>query len=335
MKQAFIIISNGFGGIETYENNIIKFLENENKDVYCIGKKTNKINKKKIYCNVLYRPINVLNYILSIKKKGYDEIIFLISNPLILIIYFFLIKFNFKRKKIILTIHSHIFNLSIKQRIIGLITSILINYIDNVIFVSHFTKNWWLENFALCKRSKYKVIHNFIFHPKKIKKMNNFFNIGFVGRIDQEKGVEKFINISNKFQDPKIKFLLFGNKNNKLKNNNIKLYGWKNKNFIYNKIHLLLLTSPIENCPYSVLESKSHGIPTLTISNGGVKEIIKDNNDGMLLKQNASIEEIIKNIKYIKKNYKYFSKNCLLNYKKYEYIKNKKKLINIFLYKVS
>lgn len=330
MKQAFVIISNGFGGIETYENNISRLLKNEKKDVYFIGKKNSKDNKNKIDCNVLYQPIKVLNYILKLKKK-HNKIIFLISNPLILIIYFFLIKFNFKEKKIILTIHSHLFNLSIKEKIIGFLTSILVNYIDNVIFVSNFTKKWWLKNFSLFKGSKFKIIHNFIFQPIIVKKNNNFFNIGFVGRLDKEKGFKKFIDISNKFQEKNIKFLLFGNKNNKLKNNNIKLFGWRNKNFIYKKINLLLLTSPIENCPYNVLESKSHGIPTLAISGGGVKEIIKHNNDGILLKHNSSIKQIMNKIKYIKKNYNFFSKNCFINYQKFEYKNNKKKIINIFL----
>jgi len=220
--------------------------------------------------------------------------------------------------------------MSIKEKIIGFLTSILINYIDCVIFVSDFTKKWWFKNFIFCKRSKYKVIHNFIFRPKKIKKKNNSFNVGFVGRLDKEKGHNKFIKIANKFQNSNIKFLLFGNKNNELKNNNIKLFGWRNKKFIYNKIHLLLVTSPIENCPYSVLESKSHGIPTLSLSNGGIKEIIKHNNDGILLSQNSNILKIINQIKYIKKNYEYFSKNCILNCKKFEYEKNKKKLISIF-----
>ena len=330
MKKAFIIISNGFGGIETYENNISKLLKYEKNDVYFIGKRTSKLDKNKIYYDVLYQPIKVFNYILKIKKKN-NKIIFLISNPLILIIYFFFIKFYFKEKKIILTIHSHFFNLSIKERIIGFLTSVLVNYIDNVIFVSNFTKKWWIKNFSLFKRSKYKVLHNFVFQPTKVKKNNNFFNVGFVGRLDKEKGVEKFIDISNKFQKKNIKFLLFGNKNNKFKNDNIKMFGWRNQNFIYNKIHLLLLTSPIENCPYSVLESKSHGIPTLAISSGGVNEIIKHNYDGILLKQNSSIKEIINKIKYIKKNYKFFSKNCILNYKKFEYKNNKKKIINFFL----
>ena len=52
---------------------------------------------------------------------------------------------------------------------------------------------------------------------------------------------------------------------------------------IYKKFGILLVTSPIENCPFSVLEAKSYGIPTLSISDGGIREIVKNNKDGIIL----------------------------------------------------
>ena len=98
MKQVFIIISNGFGGIKTYENNITKYLKKEKKTVYFVGEKNNKNNF--FNCDALYQPIKTFKKIINIKKKNTDkEFFFLISNPLILIIYFFPLKFFFKKKK--------------------------------------------------------------------------------------------------------------------------------------------------------------------------------------------------------------------------------------------
>ena len=79
------------------------------------------------------------------------------------------------------------------------------------------------------------------------------------------------------------------------------------------------MTSPIENCPFSVLEAKSYGIPTLIyFTKGGVDEIIKNNYDGIIL--NSKIKNLKTNI-YINKikfNYKFFSNNAYINSKKYD-----------------
>ena len=93
---------------------------------------------------------------------------------------------------------------------------------------------------------------------------------------------------------------------------------------------MLLVTSPIENCPFTVLESKSYSIPTLSISKGGIREIIKNKKDGILLNNETSIENIEKNIMYIKKNYKFFSKNCYYNSKKFDAKPSEKKIFKLF-----
>jgi glycosyltransferase involved in cell wall biosynthesis len=330
MKKVFIIISNGFGGIKTYENNIKKFLKKEKQTIYFIGKKNNKNNL--FSCDALYQPIKTFKNIIKIKKKNISkEFFFLISNPLVLIIYFFPLKFFFEKKKIILTKHSHIFKITLKQLIIGFASSILSIFIDSVIFVSKFTQQWWFKYFFFYRFSRNKIIYNFIFEIKKLKKDNKTFNIGFVGRTDNEKGLEKYIEIANYLKKSKINFLVFGNKNNiQSKKRNIKFYGWQNKKNIYRKIHLLLVTSPIENCPFSVLEAKSFGVPTLSISDGGIKEIIKNKKDGILLNNDCSLKKIVENIFYIKKNYNFFSTQCINNIARFSYKLQKKNLLKIF-----
>jgi glycosyltransferase involved in cell wall biosynthesis len=93
---------------------------------------------------------------------------------------------------------------------------------------------------------------------------------------------------------------------------------------------LLLVTSPIENCPFTVLESKSYSIPTLSISKGGIREIIKNKKDGILLDNKTSIENIEKNIMYIKNNYNFFSKNCYNNSKSFNIKFLEKKIFRSF-----
>ena len=93
---------------------------------------------------------------------------------------------------------------------------------------------------------------------------------------------------------------------------------------------MLLTTSPIENCPFTVLESKSYAIPTLSLSEGGIREIIKNKKDGILLNNETSIENIEKNILFIKKNYKFFSDNSYTNSKKFDIKLLKNKIFKLF-----
>jgi hypothetical protein len=79
-----------------------------------------------------------------------------------------------------------------------------------------------------------------------------------------------------------------------------------------------------------VLESKSYSIPTLSISNGGIREIIKNKKDGILLNNETSIENIEKNIMHIKNNYKFFCKNCHNNSKRFDIKVLEKKICTSF-----
>jgi glycosyltransferase involved in cell wall biosynthesis len=176
-------------------------------------------------------------------------------------------------------------------------------------------------------------MHNFIYIPKNRKKIkvSNIFNVGFVGRLEEEKGYGRFIEIAKKIENSKIKFFIYGNNKTQINfNKKIKFCGWQNQKKIYKHIDLLLTTSPIENCPFTVLESKSYSIPTLSLSKGGIKEIIKNRKDGILLGSKASIKNIEKNIMYIKKNYNFFSKNCYNNSKIFDIKVLEKKILRLF-----
>ena len=69
------------------------------------------------------------------------------------------------------------------------------------------------------------------------------------------------------------------------------------------------------------MEAKSYGIPTITISKGGIKEIIQNNKDGFILDKNISYDKIEGKLIKILNNYKFYSKNCLKNSKKFD-VKN-------------
>ena len=244
MKQIFVVISNAIAGIETYENNLIKLLINNKKKIHLIINKNRSINNKAEYkyktlhfCDAIREPLKVFKYIYKIKKKITNEqIIFIISNPVILVFYFLILKLLFKNKKIIFTKHSHITKISLFQITINLISSFLSNFIDKTIFVSEFTRDWWFKYFFLYKFSKNVVNHNIIYiqKNKKIKKITDNFNIGFIGRLEEEKGYSRFLEIAKKIKNLKLKFFIYGNtKSQESSNGYIKFCGWQNQKRIY------------------------------------------------------------------------------------------------------
>ena len=329
--KSYVLISNGNGGIATFQKYIITNILRLKSEIFLIDKKKSatekyfkKIRKGRIrsyYCNPISEPKRVLNYLTLISNRSKKkQTIFIFSNPLLLILYFFFIKIKFNETKIYLFLHSHILKYNFSQLLINFLSSILSPLINKIYFVSEFTKKWWLKYFFCYKLSNYKVHHNSVELPQISKSVNKGNRIGFVGRLEKEKGINIFLKIAEYMSESKFSFEVFGDgslKKEIKKNKYINLNKWENQNKIYKKIDILFLTSPIENCPFTILEAKSYGVPTLSISAGGIKEIIKNNNDGIILESNSNYKKIKKNLMYLKNNINKFKKNCIKNRKKF------------------
>ncbi len=332
--KTFIFLSNATGGIATYQSNIINFLAKKNHNTLLIDKKFNQTennvkkklkNHKLIFVDLLWNFLEGIKVLKEIKKKKTKENIFIISNTVIFSIYFPIIKLFFKKTKILLVYHSHLYNFNFVQIFFGLISSIFSLMTYRILFVSKFTMRWWNTYFPLTKLANKSVIYNYVNISKTVKrKKPNKLNVGFVGRLEKEKGIHTFTNITKNITNPCVKFHIFGEgsiKLNKKYLKKIKIYKWTKRDQIYKKINILFVTSEIENCPLNVLEAKSYGIPTITISNGGIKEIIQNNKDGFILGKNTSYVKIEDKLIKVLNNYKFYSNNCVKNSKKFD-VKN-------------
>ena len=331
MKKIFVIISNGEGGIATFQKYLIENISKLNHKIYFIDKKNNstlkflniklKSNVEFFKSNTIYDIKKVFNYLKLIKnREKNNKVIFVFSNPLLLIIYFWFLLFYFKNKKVNLFIHSHMLKINFSQIIINFLSSLISPFLDKTYLVSNFTKNWWLKYFFFYKLSNYEVFYNSVKIPRFIKNQNLNNIIGFVGRLEIEKGIDVFSDIARFIVKNNFKFEIFGDGSQKkkiFKHANVKINKWQKQEIIYKKFGILLVTSPIENCPFSVLEAKSYGIPTLSISDGGIKEIVKNNKDGILLNV-KDMQNIKKSFFKIKQNYYFFKKNCLYERKKFD-----------------
>ena len=327
-KNKIIFLSNANGGIASFQNNLIQFFINNKVSISLIDQANNLStnNRNLVYfykCKIVNNYFKCIKILFKIGKENrLDQSIFIISNPSVFAAYFIFIKLFFKNSKIFFFLHSHLLNINLFQIISAFLSSLFSILAHKIVFVSNFTKSWWNLYYPLTRITENKVLYNKIIKPKRFYRKNyDRLSIGFVGRFEKEKGLEKFLRITNKIKDKKFIYYVFGNgshKINKKKYKNVKFFNWSKKETIYTKINVLFVSSEIENCPLNVLEAKSYGIPTITLSKGGINEIITNNIDGILLKRDISDKILKKKMNYLLKKYKTFEKNCFKISKKYE-----------------
>ena len=180
----------------------------------------------------------------------------------------------------------------------------------------------FLENKLLSARKYYKgktkTIHNFI-------DKNKFTNIDgreepyivYVGRLSKEKGVELIANTAKLLPQYTFSVAGSGPDEDLLKGtNNIRLEGFltgdKLTKLMGNAKLLLLPSVCYENCPLSILEAHSMGVPVVTMNSGGMAELVKDGVTGTLVNDPtpegiaSKIKETIENEGY----YNILKENC-------------------------
>ena len=204
---------------------------------------------------------------------------------------------------------------------------------DIIVYTPNIVKEWNLEKYenkVVFAHEQYLDFEKF----KKVKEMDERENlIGYVGRLSPEKGIENFVKaipeITKNFEDTKFIIIGDGNLRDKINsyidtndlNGNTKLLGSINHNELpkyLNKLKLLIIPSYTEGLPNIMLEAMACGTPVLASPVGGIPDIITNEKNGFILKDNSpqSIAEGVKKIigypKYIE-----LSENAEKTVKKY------------------
>ena len=289
-----------------------------------IDEKLFKNSKKKLKfykINVLKEISKTIKILQKIREENKNKNnIFIFSNPIVFTIYFLYIKLFFNNKKIFFFAHSHLTKKNTLLYLCTFLCGIFFLLTNKIFYVSKFTKKYWVKKYFFPKFARSTIQYNSVELSKKTKKFNNSkFRIGFVGRAETEKGLNKFLKIAYENRNNFIFNIFSSNKVNLNKNQMkyVKFFLNKDASIIYKNIDLLLVTSPTENCPFSVLEAKSYSIPTLVyLTTGGINELIRNNYDGIIIKSKKKLK-IVDFINKIRFNYKYFSRNAYISAKKY------------------
>ncbi|EOU2048711.1 glycosyltransferase, partial [Clostridium perfringens] len=217
--------------------------------------------------------------------------------------------------------------------------------LDNIICVSKVSKESFDKRYSELKNKTY-VIYNF-YNENKIKEMSksnnvfnrNNFNILSVGRLVEQKGYERAINIFYRLKEEGYNFnwsiIGEGILREKLEKQiellglekNIKLLGIKENPYPYIKqCDLFFLPSLYEGFPTVTIEAKILEKPVLATEVSGIKEQIIHKETGLIVDNNEEsiyfeLKNILQNIESIKNlSSNYGIKNVIDNYKKYEQI---------------
>ncbi|MBQ7039800.1 MAG: glycosyltransferase [Clostridia bacterium] len=212
---------------------------------------------------------------------------------------------------------------SLVKSILGVIEAKLYSWlktykkVDLFVCPSNFLENKLLSAKGFYK-GKTKTIHNFIDKEKfadKGKAPESY--IVYVGRLSKEKGIENIAGAAKLLHNLNFVVAGSGPDEDMLKNiPNIHLAGFltgdKLTELMGNAKVLLLPSVCYENCPLSILEAQSMGVPVVTMNSGGMAELVKDGITGTLVNE-PTPEGIAKKIKETLENEDYYNslkENC-------------------------
>jgi len=183
--------------------------------------------------------------------------------------------------------------------------------VDLYICPSSFLEKKLLNGSDIYNKKTY-TLHNFIEKKNiKIENKNKDSYIVFVGRLSKEKGVELLKETAKLLSEYRFVVAGSGPDEEFIKGiSNIELKGFLTGDRLTEVMaNAKLLIAPsvcYENCPLSILEAHSLGVPVITMNSGGMAELVDNGVTGTLVDSPTS-ECIAKAIRKTLENEEYYS----------------------------
>lgn len=260
--------------------------------------------------------------------KGNEQTTLFINNPGVLVRYFRLIHriSRMEQVSVLLTLRSGMLTMTWRRYLLEWATSLFSLGLSDVVYVSRFTRKYWEKRYPWMRLCKSRVVHNGASVPLGVEPrvQPERLKAGFVGRVAAEKGPRLFCEISRAAVrlDFPVEFHMFGDGPDRESleaafGDSIVWHGQVTDiHSIYSEIDVLILTSPVENCPNSLLEAKSYGVPVISAPVGGIPEIVENGGDG-LLTSGLGVDPFLEALITIRHNYQAYNAACLRNREKY------------------
>ena len=191
--------------------------------------------------------------------------------------------------KTVLTQHSEILVPTWRRALMAAGSSVASLALHEITYVSAYTRRWWERRFPWLHLTNARVTPNG-FPPalgaQRAHTPGNPVRVGFVGRLSREKGITRFLEVARAADPEHFRFIVFGDGEARDLVQASPAVTWRGQELdrdrIFAELDLLLVTSPVENCPFAVLEARAFGIPTVAAAVGGLPELISPGVDGEL-----------------------------------------------------
>lgn len=187
--------------------------------------------------------------------------------------------------------------------------------VDKVICPSRFIKEKLETRPELC--GKCTVLHNFIDQVEAGEIPHGDYVLYF-GRFDKEKGIETLLSVCRELPDIPFVFAGSGPLGDALSTiDNVKNVGFQSgedlKDLICHARFTIYPSEWYENCPFSVMESQMYGVPVIGADIGGIPELIKDKETGLLFKNGdkAALKKAVYSLYHQPQLRDTYAKNCL------------------------
>ena len=184
-------------------------------------------------------------------------------------------------------------------------------YIDKIICPSEFLKSKLdtQERFS----AKTVTLHNF-FDAEPVTQTEKEDYILEFGHLSKDKGTLTLLEAVKKLPELRFVFAGFGSAVEQIKNvPNAEYVGFKTGEelkTLISKARMSVCPSEwYENCPFSVIESQIYGTPVVGSRLGGIPELIKEGETGLLF-ESGNAEDLTEKIKQIINNNEKFIRNC-------------------------
>ena len=155
----------------------------------------------------------------------------------------------------------------------------------------------WKEYYQTLTQTKVIAINNAVFVPVESEYQVNSINVLTFGRICERKGSHDIVLLAKRVQRkiPEIRFHLYEDTDEttpkviermkQLNCENIELHGWtRDQTELLKDCALHLLPSYHEGIPMAILETMACGIPNMATDVGGIGQVIKHQENGLLVR---------------------------------------------------
>lgn len=187
------------------------------------------------------------------------------------------------------------------------------DFIDKIICPSYFLKSK-LDTQERFKK-KTTVIHNFV-EPDSTVYDKEDYVLQF-GHLSKDKGTLTLLEAAKRMPEKRFVFAGYGEAENEIaRTPNAEFVGFKTgdalKSLIGKAACSVCSSEIFENCPFSVIESQMYGTPVIGSELGGIPELIRENETGLIFEA-GNPDELVKKLRFLLETQgklEEYTKNC-------------------------